>query len=83
MMMGSKLTAKGQTTIPKKIRDYLGLKPGDRVIFLHKDGDVIIQAIGKSLLDLRGSVKPRNQPEDFEEIRRKVKRGIAEKIARG
>ena len=27
------ITAKGQATIPKAIRDHLGLKPGDRVKF--------------------------------------------------
>lgn len=36
---GSNLTSKGQVTIPKEIRDILGLKPGDRVVFvLEGDG---------------------------------------------
>jgi AbrB family looped-hinge helix DNA binding protein len=37
------ITAKGQATIPKLIRDHLGLKPGDRVkFFLHPDGSVVL-----------------------------------------
>ena len=41
--MQSALTAKGQATIPKPIRDHLGLKPGDRVkFFIQPDGRVVI-----------------------------------------
>jgi AbrB family looped-hinge helix DNA binding protein len=41
--MDSTLTVKGQTTIPKPIRDHLGLKPGDKVKFLvRSDGSVVI-----------------------------------------
>ncbi len=29
----SRMTTKGQVTIPKRIRDYLGLKPGSEVEF--------------------------------------------------
>lgn len=31
--MGTLVTSKGQVTIPKKVRDYLGIKPGDAVEF--------------------------------------------------
>jgi AbrB family looped-hinge helix DNA binding protein len=35
----SRMTAKGQVTIPKRLRDYLGLKPGSKVDFeLAEDG---------------------------------------------
>lgn len=41
--MESAITAKGQATIPKAIRDHLRLKPGDRVkFFVHPDGSVVI-----------------------------------------
>jgi antitoxin PrlF len=33
MQMGNTLTKKGQVTIPKRVRDALGLKPGDEVDF--------------------------------------------------
>lgn len=43
--MTSTLTSKGQVTVPKKIRDYLGLQPGSVVGFvLSPNGDVIVQA---------------------------------------
>lgn len=31
--MATNLTSKGQVTVPKKIREYLGLKPGTAVMF--------------------------------------------------
>ena len=41
--MESALTVKGQATIPKAIREYLHLGPGDRIkFFLHPDGTVVI-----------------------------------------
>jgi antitoxin PrlF len=41
--MESAITVKGQATIPKAIREYLRLKPGDRVkFFLHPDGSVVL-----------------------------------------
>jgi AbrB family looped-hinge helix DNA binding protein len=51
--MATNLTSKGQVTVPKKIRDYLGLKPGAPVTFQRLDsGDIAIRAS-------RGSVKRR------------------------
>lgn len=41
--MDSALSIKGQTTIPKAIRDHLHLQPGDRIkFFVHPDGSVVI-----------------------------------------
>ncbi len=43
----SKMTAKGQVTIPKRLRDHLGLKPGSEVEFQCREaGEVIIKAKG-------------------------------------
>ena len=42
-MNSSTLTTKGQVTIPKRLRDYLGLSPGDKVGFEYtEDGAVRI-----------------------------------------
>ncbi len=40
-----RLTSKGQVTIPKRIRDYLGLKPGSEVEFRYVgDGRIMLAA---------------------------------------
>ncbi len=78
-MLISRVTSKGQTTIPKEIRDRLGIKPGDTVAFVVKGETAVIVPIRGTLRDLRGSIRPRKVPEDLEEVRKEVKRKIAEK----
>jgi AbrB family looped-hinge helix DNA binding protein len=49
------LTSKGQTTIPKPIRDSLGMKTGDKMTFtLMPDGVVIMRVKRKRISDLAG-----------------------------
>ncbi|MEK7248317.1 MAG: AbrB/MazE/SpoVT family DNA-binding domain-containing protein [Chloroflexota bacterium] len=38
-----RLTSKGQVTIPKTIRETLGVKYGDQVDFVEKDGAIIVK----------------------------------------
>jgi len=58
--MESAITVKGQATIPKPIREHLGLQPGDRVkFFVHPDGSVVLlPKISASAV--RGIVKSRS-----------------------
>ncbi len=58
--MESAITVKGQATIPKPIREHLGLQPGDRVkFFVHPDGSVVLlPKLAASAI--RGIVKSRN-----------------------
>jgi len=59
--MESAITVKGQATIPKAIREHLGLKPGDRVkFFLNPDGSVVLLPKLPAVA-LRGMLKPRRQ----------------------
>ena len=54
-MSGARLTSKGQTTIPKKVRDFLHLEAGDRVDFiLLDDGRVLLQPATRDVSSLRG-----------------------------
>ena len=59
--MESAITVKGQATIPKAIRQHLGLKSGDRVkFFVHPDGSVVLlPKLPASAL--RGVVKSRRR----------------------
>ena len=59
--MEAAMTSKGQATIPKAVRDYLHLQPGDRVkFFLHPDGSVVIlPKVPTSTL--KGMISPRGK----------------------
>ena len=55
MTTDATLTSKGQTTIPKEIRDSLGMKPGDRMTFtLIPDSTVVMRVKSKSVTELAG-----------------------------
>src|SRR5882724_1812456 len=76
--MESAITIKGQATIPKAIREYLGLRPGDRIkFFLHPNGSVVLlPKLPASAL--RGLIKPREPPVTIEEIQEAAASGAAE-----
>jgi AbrB family looped-hinge helix DNA binding protein len=44
-MTRAKITAKGQVTIPKDIRDRLGLRIGDEIDFVPENGVVLLRKI--------------------------------------
>ena len=57
-MYESKLTSKGQITVPKVVREALALYAGDQVGFvIHEDGTVTVEAASVDLTSLRGIVK--------------------------
>jgi AbrB family looped-hinge helix DNA binding protein len=62
MSTESTLTSKGQTTVPKAIRESLRLKPGDRITFTPMpDGTVLMRAKNKSVMSLAGSLRRRGR----------------------
>lgn len=56
-MKPTRVTRKGQVTIPKNIRDFLEIEAGDKVIFEIRGEDVIIIPVKKTIFDFRGKAK--------------------------
>lgn len=74
-MPASTLTSKGQLTVPKSIRDRLGLHEGDRVEFrVTEDGEVVVEVATMDLLDLRGALKSRGCRVTVEEMEEAVRK---------
>ena len=44
-MISAKVTSKGQITLPKKVRERLGVNPGDDVGFEEKDNLLVISKV--------------------------------------
>lgn len=62
MSTESTLTSKGQTTVPKAIRESLRLKPGDRITFTPMpDGTVLMRVKNKNVMSLAGSLRRRGR----------------------
>lgn len=55
MDASARLTTKGQVTLPKAVRDSLGLETGDAVIFRVEEGRAIL-AKTPDFLSLAGSI---------------------------
>jgi antitoxin PrlF len=56
MEVAAKLTSKGQVTLPKVVRDALGIKDGDAVLF-RVEGNRAVLARTPEFLSLAGTVK--------------------------
>ena len=81
-MLESTLTSKGQTTLPKAVREALGLKSGDRLRYFIS-GDTVRLVRPKSLIEMSGCLAGRyaGPPVSIEEMDEGVARHLAEKHA--
>ncbi len=82
-MARATITSKGQITIPKEVRDRLGLKPGDRVeIYLEPDGRAVIERTIK-LEELIGILPRPKKALTVEEINQAIGEAAAKRATRG
>jgi len=75
------LTSRGQTTIPKSIREALQLHPGDRVEFILEDDQVVLRRAGADLTELDGMIdRSDREPASVEEMDEAIERAAARNI---
>lgn len=67
MRIRRRVGEKGQIVIPKIVREYVGIKPGDEVVMDVKEKELVITPV----------VSPENFVEDFCSV---VKRKLASKV---
>lgn len=65
----SSITIKGQITIPVDIRNFFGLKQGQKML-IQKEADGIKIKPATDFFSLEGSVKPKTKPENFKKMRK-------------
>ena len=74
----ARLTSKGQLTVPKEIREYLGLNRGDRLEFRRgSDGRVWVEAADLDLNSLRGFFGPVEHRRSQKELDEAIRRGAS------
>ena len=80
-MVMAKVTSKGQVTIPKEIREALGLETGDRVLFALEGDKAVVAPAGKRPLSaLRGIFTSDKLYTDRQEIRETIGRERGEAL---
>lgn len=79
--MEATLSSKGQATIPKAVRERLGIKPGERFkFFFHPDGVILLPKIPTARL--KGILPKPARPVTLEEMDRAVEAGATERFRR-
>ena len=74
--MSSKITSKGQITVPKVVREILAVQPGDRISFvIREDGTVTVEAESVALESLRGAIKSGGMRVTVEQMNDAIRRG--------
>ncbi len=76
-MIESGITAKGQTTLPKAVREALSVKAGDRVRYVIQDGEVRILKVGP-VDRLFGVLQYDGPPVTLEEMERAIAEGASD-----
>lgn len=76
-MIGS-ITSKGQTTVPKEVRDKLGLERGARIEWTVEDGRAIVRPRKLRAVDLAGILhRPGMKPLSVEEMDEAIMEAVA------
>ena len=69
------VTSKGQVTIPKSVRDALGVETGDRIDFVESGAGIYtIVAATRDVRELKGMIARPRKPVSVEDMRRAVAR---------
>lgn len=50
------MSAKGQITIPKSVRDSLNLEAGDTIALIQVNDEIVLKPVKKTIFDLVGSI---------------------------
>jgi len=79
-MATATLTSKGQITIPKVVREALGVEAGDRVEFVElQKGVYSVVAATRDVRELKGLIPKPPKPVSVEDMKRAVARAATRK----
>ena len=77
-MATATITSKGQITIPKEVRDAMGVEAGDRVEFVAQSSGVYtVVAATRDVRHLKGMIAKPAKPVSIEDLNRAVARAAS------
>lgn len=81
MGIESKLTTKGQTTIPLEVREFLKVGAGDRLGYEFVDGKVVLVPKNRSALDFAGVLHALDrEPVSIETMNEALEEAVSERF---
>lgn len=81
-MVSARVTSKGQITIPKIVRERLGIEPGDTLEFQFEDDHLEVRPVHRRrLMEFRGLFRvPETEVRDFAEERERAWAARAQQV---
>lgn len=74
MQREAKITSKGQITVPREVRQALGVKPGDKIVFEQNGKEVSVRPLrSKSVFAKYRGIGNPGMPSGREQVVRKVR----------
>lgn len=77
IMIESTITSRGQTTLPKSVREALGVGAGDRIRYVIENGQVRVLPV-RPLNRLFGALNYEGPPATLEDMERATAEGASE-----
>jgi AbrB family looped-hinge helix DNA binding protein len=74
MMPTATLTSKGQVTLPKEVRDRLGLRAGDRIEFVETDRGFVVVPATQDIRAIKGIAPKPPKAVTVDEMNRAIRR---------
>ena len=73
-MAAATLTSKGQITLPKSVRERLGVEAGDRIEFIESEQGFVVVPATRDIKALKGLVPKPRKPVSIEDMNRAIAR---------
>jgi antitoxin PrlF len=73
-MASATLTSKGQVTLPKSVRERLGVETGDRLEFIESEEGFLVVAATRDIRSLKGIVGQPKKPVTLDEMNRAIEK---------
>ncbi len=75
------VSSKGQLVLPKAVRDKLGVKPGDKILFVARQGRVELQSYSSDILRWYGALAV-DAAQDWDAVQAETSRLRAREVVR-
>src|ERR1700736_4087668 len=73
-MASATLSSKGQVTLPKSVRDRLGVEAGDRLEFIESEQGFLVVAATRDIRSLKGIVGRPKKPVTLEDMNKAIEK---------